>query len=84
MSITIEMFRTWEKDDVTKGMYKLLHDIKNQCYEYMTNPTVIRDTDCRTKLHEQLGMLQIIDMILTLETAFREGEIEDEDTANGS
>lgn len=76
MNLTIEMYRTWEKDEVTQALHRLLQELKEQCHEYMTNPTVIRDPDCRTKLHEQLGMLQVIDVVLNLENAFREEEIE--------
>mgnify|MGYP003639798294 CR=1 FL=1 len=80
IDISTQMFRTWEKDPVTRVVMRLLEKSVEEANEYMTNPHIIEQVDSRAKLHKMLGYVEGLNTILNIDLTTE--EVNDEDNTN--
>ena len=72
IDISIQMFRTWEKDPVTRVVMRLLEKYIEEANEYMTNPYNIEQIDSRAKLHKMVGYVEGLDTVLNIDLTIEE------------
>jgi len=58
MEVSTQMFRTWERDPVTKVMKRMLEIAIQEAKDYMINPDVIEQLDSRAKIHRMMGYIE--------------------------
>ena len=79
ISISTQMFRTWEKDPVTRVVMRMIEKAMDDAEEYMTNPDVIEQIDSRAKLHKMLGYVEGLATVFNIDLT-TEDETDEDDT----
>lgn len=66
MEISIQMFRTWQKDPVTVAMMEMLKIGVKHTTEEMLNPDNIEEKDSRAEMHRRLGYMEGLQEIINI------------------
>lgn len=81
MTISIQMFRTWQKDPVTMELMEMLKIGVEHTREEMVNPDIIEEVDSRAKMHRRLGYMEGLQEVLNIHITTEE-DFTDENGAN--
>jgi len=81
MQISIEMFRNWQKDEVTTALFRHLAEKEAEICSYMQHPDVVMADNAIRHLTRMVGQRDMLDYVLNLDITSLE-ETDNEDTPN--